>query len=89
MHYVYLLKHPVSTAIYVGFTSELKRRFKEHQGSTRHRGSDLVYYEAYRNESDARERERKLKNYGSSLGKLKARIRRSMEISGLERAGSQ
>ncbi len=89
MHYVYMLKNPVNAAIYIGFTSNLRQRFKEHQNMPRHSGWRLVYYEAYRDESDARERERKLKSYGSSLGKLKARISRSMVISGLERAGSQ
>ena len=89
MHYVYFLKQPQGSAIYLGYTSDLKRRYQEHQQMPRHRGWHLVYYEAYLDQADARERERKLKSYGSSLGKLKARIRRSMELSGVERAGSQ
>jgi len=32
-----------------------------------------MYYEAYLSEKDARERERKLKKYGSALGHLKKR----------------
>ena len=89
MHYVYVLKNPANDRIYIGFTSDLKRRFKEHQNMPSHRGWKLVYYEAYLDESDARQRESKLKNYGSALGKLKARIGKSMNLSGLERAGSQ
>ena len=89
MHYVYVLKCPVDNRIYIGFTSDLKRRFKEHSASPAHRGWVLVYYEAYRDESEAREREQKLKSYGSALGKLKARIQKSMFPPGLERAGSQ
>lgn len=89
MHYMYIIKHPEKAAIYIGYSADLKQRFKQHQQSAQHKGWELVYYEAYRDEKDARERERKLKAYGSGLGKLKIRIRRSMEGSGLERAGSQ
>ena len=46
--------------------------------STRGRKWELVYYEAYRDESDARERERKLKQRGRSRQILYERIKRSM-----------
>ena len=53
MFYVYLLKSPKTDQIYVGFTTDLKRRFAEHQKLQRHKGWRLVYYEAYRNQEDA------------------------------------
>ena len=52
--------------LYKGFTSDLKQRVKQHQCgkvvSTRRRGPlELVHYEAYLKESDARRREKFLK----------------------------
>ena len=86
MHYVYVLKHPLKPTLYYGCTADLKRRFQEHQQLPRHRGWKLVYYEAYRNEQDARDREQQLKQYGAARGHLKARIKRSMTEE-LESAG--
>ena len=85
MFYCYVLKDPKSDFIYIGFSSNLKQRIKRHQ-EVEHPGWTLVYYEAYLDESDARQRERKLKQYGASLGHLRARIRSSMGRA-LERAG--
>ena len=87
MFYVYVLKSPKTEQIYVGFTEDLQRRFGEHQQLQRHKGWKLVYYEAYRNREDAAERERKLKSYGSSLQRLKTRLRRSLDFQDLEWAG--
>jgi putative endonuclease len=89
MFYVYVLKDPSSEAIYIGYSADLKERFRQHQCLPAHKGWKLVYYEAYLDENDARNRERKLKHYGSSLGKLKARIDESIKAAGDERAGSQ
>ena len=89
MFYVYILQRPTTGAFYIGYMADLRRRYKEHVGQSNHRGWRLAYYEAYLDERDARERERKLKSYGSALGKLKARIKHSFEIRGVERAGSQ
>ena len=83
MNYVYVLKNPSSKAIYVGFTTDLQQRVRQHQ-AREHRGWELAYYEAYRDESEARLRERKLKQYGATLGHLKARIRRSLGLGALE-----
>ncbi len=87
MFYIYLLKSPKTEQIYVGFTTDLKRRFLEHQKLQRHKGWKLIYYEAYLNREDAMERERKLKSYGSSLQKLKLQIQRSLNLQDLEWAG--
>ena len=84
MFYVYVLKNPKGAALYYGFTSNLRERYGAHQEMPRHAGWKLIYYEAYSDEQDARERERMLKQYGATRGHLKQRIARSM---GLESAG--
>ena len=75
-----MLKNPKTGALYYGFTSNLKQRFAKHQEMPKHAGWNLVYYEAYLNEQDARDRERMLKKYGAARGHLKKRIARSMEL---------
>lgn len=60
--YVYVLKSISKEFIYVGFTSNLKRRLTEHNNkeelSTKYYAPfDLIHYEAYRNEKDAKRRE--------------------------------
>ncbi|MEK7582327.1 MAG: GIY-YIG nuclease family protein [Patescibacteria group bacterium] len=72
MYYVYMLKTEEGT--YIGYTSDLKRRFQEHA----HRKPELIYYEAYRHELDARDRERMLKHRGQSVRRLKEKIKRSL-----------
>ncbi len=84
MFYVYVLKNPRAAELYYGFSSNLKQRFRAHQEMRKHAGWTLVYYEAYLNEQDARDRERMLKQYGAARGHLKQRIARS---TGLESAG--
>ena len=81
MFYVYLLKSPDHGQIYVGYTADLKRRYAEHQKLPRHNGWKLIYYEAYLNSEDALKRERKLKQYGSSMALLKKRLAESLELS--------
>ena len=82
--YVYVLKNSKSAALYYGFSSDLRQRFKQHQEMRKHAGWKLIYYEAYLNERDAREHERMLKEYGAARGHLKKRIAHSI---GLESAG--
>lgn len=65
-YYVYVLKSINHNYIYVGFTTNLKKRFKEHNNgeelSTKHYAPfELVHYEAYRNIKDAKRRERYFK----------------------------
>ena len=60
--YVYVLKSINRNFIYVGFTHNLKKRFFEHNNheeiSTKaYAPLDLIFYEAYRNEKDAKRRE--------------------------------
>ena len=80
MYYVYLLKSPKTDQISVGFTENLRQRYRDHQKLPRRAGWILIYYEAYRDRQDAVDRERKLKNYGSSLHGLKRRLRGSLNL---------
>ncbi len=84
MFYVYVLMNPKTGTLYYGFGANLRQRFREHQKMPKDTDWKLVYYEAYLNEQDARERERMLKQYGAARGHLKQCIARS---TGLESAG--
>jgi predicted GIY-YIG superfamily endonuclease len=86
MFYVYVLQSVEGKNVYYGFSSDLRQRFKAHQQMRKHAGWKLIYYEAYLDEQDARDRERMLKKYGATRGHLKQRIRRSLST-GLESAG--
>jgi predicted GIY-YIG superfamily endonuclease len=69
MFYVYILE--TKKGLYIGYTKDLKRRVKEHQGKF---SAKLIYYESYILEEKARTREQKLKYYGSAWHALKKRI---------------
>ena len=73
MYYTYVLKlkNRRPSAWYIGYTNDLKRRVLEHQKQWVCR---LTYYEAYQSEKLARDRERKLKYYGSAWRGLMKRI---------------
>jgi len=65
-YYVYVLKSKNKDFIYVGQTTDLRRRFKEHNNkeelSTKHYAPfELIFYEAYRNRKDCLRREEYLK----------------------------
>jgi putative endonuclease len=65
-YYVYILESVMKNFMYVGFTENLKRRFKEHNNkeekSTKHYAPfTLIHYEAYLNKKDAERRELYLK----------------------------
>jgi putative endonuclease len=72
MYYVYILKNKRTNRLYIGYTEDLKRRLSEHKKIDD--SIELVYYEAYIYESQARIRERKLKLYGSAWRGLKKRL---------------
>lgn len=79
MYYVYILKDS-NGKLYIGYSNDLRRRIKEHlqqKVNTTKRMIDpkLVYYEAYEQEIAARERERKLKKFGSSYTGLIKRLK--------------
>ena len=62
MFYVYILLSRKDNKFYVGYTADLKLRYKEHQDggvkSTKFRRPlKLIYYEAYMNQANAQKRE--------------------------------
>lgn len=80
MYFVYLLRSKKDNGFYIGFTSrDTQERLVEHQNgivdSTKNRRPvELVYFEAYREESLARVRERNLKDFGSAYVALLKRL---------------
>lgn len=85
MYYVYVLLSLKDNKFYIGFTSDLKRRLKEHNAgkniSTKSRlPLKLVYYEAHLSKTDAQRREGYFK---TSKGKstLKQMLRDSLKTS--------
>lgn len=80
MVYTYILQSKKSGNFYTGYTSDLRKRLREHNegksGYTRGRGPyNLIYYEACLNEGDARFRELYLKT-GRGKRYLRARLKR-------------
>ncbi|OHA83024.1 MAG: hypothetical protein A2937_02355 [Candidatus Yonathbacteria bacterium RIFCSPLOWO2_01_FULL_47_33b] len=69
MYYTYILER--DKKLYIGYTNDLARRFEQH---SREYKCTLIYYEAYSSEKLAREREQKLKQYGSAWNGLKKRV---------------
>ncbi|MFH0712568.1 MAG: GIY-YIG nuclease family protein [Candidatus Jorgensenbacteria bacterium] len=70
MHFMYILKRK-DGEFYIGYTNDLKRRLAEHK---KQYFCNLVYYEAYITDKAARNREIKLKYYGSAWRALRKRI---------------
>ncbi|KKR79082.1 MAG: hypothetical protein UU22_C0004G0005 [Parcubacteria group bacterium GW2011_GWA2_40_8] len=71
--YVYVLESFKNGNLYIGYTEDLKKRFKEYNRglvlSTKpYVPWQILHYEAYRNKKDAKRREKYLKtNQGSRL----------------------
>ncbi|MFH1838110.1 MAG: GIY-YIG nuclease family protein [Candidatus Kuenenbacteria bacterium] len=85
MFYVYIIQSKKDGELYTGSTRDLRKRFFKHNQklnrSTKHRTPfELVYYEAYKSENDAREREHNLKLRANALSQLKRRISRSLKL---------
>lgn len=84
MFYVYMIKSLKNNDLYIGSTNDLRRRLVEHNdGLSSHtkkfRPYELVYYEAYRAEIDARQREANLKLRANALAQVKRRIIASLK----------
>jgi len=69
-HYVYILQSQKDKSLYIGYTSDLKKRFKKHNAGENlatkpFRPYNLIFYEAFLNRIDAKNREEYLKGgYG-------------------------
>ena len=65
-YYIYILFNKTRNFIYIGYSENLIQRIQEHnkgrsQSTKAHRPLRLIHYEAYRNKSDAKRREKYLK----------------------------
>ena len=85
MYYVYLIKNKKDNKNYIGFTQDLRKRLLQHNQKLSKSTNPripfvLVYYEAYASIKDARDRERKLKQFKNSYTELKKRITNSLRM---------
>lgn len=84
MYYVYLLRSDGDAGFYIGYSSNLRARLREHRTgggpATACRGPwKLIYYEAYLNQADALGRERFLKS-GAGRRHLKKQLSHYLKI---------
>ncbi|MBI2031064.1 MAG: GIY-YIG nuclease family protein [Candidatus Levybacteria bacterium] len=82
MHYVYVLKSLKDNSLYIGYTTDLKRRVFEHNNglslSTKYkRPYKLIFYEGFLVRIDAKHREIYLKS-GWGLRTLKKLLKRTL-----------
>ncbi|MEA2113011.1 MAG: GIY-YIG nuclease family protein [Patescibacteria group bacterium] len=85
MFYLYILGSQKDKNIYIGSTNNLIKRFKEHNSgkvsSTKSRVPfELLYYESYRTEQEAHNRESALKLRGQARVQLLKRIGSTMKL---------
>jgi len=84
MFYVYIIRSKIDGDLYLDSANDLKKRFAEHNSgkvfSTKHRKPfELINYEAYKTEKDARNREHSLKLRANAFNQLKQRIHESLK----------
>jgi len=86
MHYTYVLQSKKNGIWYTGSTNDLRKRLKLHNDgkstyTNKFKPWEVIYYEACKNESDARSRELFLK---SGMGKryLNKRLRGFLTLTG-------
>jgi putative endonuclease len=84
MFYSYILKSKKDNDLYIGSTNDLKERLKKHNlgqvfSTKTRRPLEIIYYEAYKSEKDARKREHNLKLRSRALAQLKKRIKESLK----------
>lgn len=83
-YYTYVLQSIANTSWYIGYSSDLQKRFKEHQEKkstyTKSRGPyRLIYYESSLSEFDAKAREKYLKS-GMGRRYLKNRLKHFLSL---------
>lgn len=85
MYFVYIIKSKNNHSLYIGTTTNLIRRIKEHNSgenfsTKRYIPWVCVYFEGYLSEEDAKIREKNLKVFGKAYGQLKGRIKNSLQM---------
>jgi putative endonuclease len=83
-HFVYILKSIIHNKIYIGYTTNLKERIRQHNAgesnfTSKYRPWRIVYFEYYSSKKDALNREKQLKRFAKAYGQLKRRIKNSLE----------
>jgi putative endonuclease len=76
---LYILKSLKDGNLYIGYTSNLRKRIEEHnsgksKATNPRKPFKLIYYEAYISEKDAKHREYSLKLRARALAQLKKRL---------------
>ncbi|MFA5084225.1 MAG: GIY-YIG nuclease family protein [Candidatus Paceibacterota bacterium] len=79
MFFLYILKSLKDGNLYIGYTSNLRKRIEEHnsgksKATNPRKPFKLIYYEAYISEKDAKHREYSLKLRARALAQLKKRL---------------
>jgi putative endonuclease len=83
MYYVYILQNVKTKKLYIGYTTSVRQRLREHNSGTTKSTNIagkwvLIYYEGYRNKKDATQREWNLKHQGRQRDFLKGSIQNSL-----------
>lgn len=83
MYYTYLLESTIDKSWYIGYSSDLRKRFASHNAGANKatkskRPWKLIYYEAYLNRLDAKGRERFLKS-GSGRRFIKKQLSKYLQ----------
>jgi len=84
MFYVYILRSKKVGKLYLGSTNNLKRRLSEHNSgkggyTKKYMPYKLIYFEAYKAETDARKREHNLKLRSNAFNQMKGRLVESLK----------
>jgi putative endonuclease len=91
--YVYVLRSESDSGFYIGFSTNLRARLRQHQNgesfATKSRGPwKLIYYEAYTECEDAEGREKFLKS-GAGRRFLRTQLRHYLRVKGFASRGSK
>ena len=68
IYYCYILSNKNRSVLYIGYTEDLNRRVKQHKSGSvvftkKYNVVDLIYFETFEAEEEAKSRERQLKNW--------------------------
>src|ERR1700745_1296075 len=92
MFYLYVLRSDSDSGFYIGFSTNLRARLRQHHDgeslATKSRGPwKLIYYEAYTEREDAEGREKFLKS-GAGRRFLRTQLRHYLRVKGFASPGS-